>query len=211
LAAQIGIAIENTRLFHEAQAEHARWRATVNDMMAEFVVLCGQRGHLTHFNTSANWLLGQLDSTLSLEEQPAVYGLHAPDGRQLTSDELPPARVLAKRRPVLGAELWLRRPGMPDRWTVWSASPVLGEDAETLGALAVGRDITEQRVLEQQNRSALAVLLRVAVLATSASRRDDPAMLLASLVEVLRELTVVAYAHALLVHEETGRLTPLAL
>jgi PAS domain S-box-containing protein len=210
LAAQIGTAIENTHLFHEAQAEHARWRATVDDM-AELVVLCDPQGYLTHFNTSANWLLGQLDATLSLEEQPAAYGLHAPDGRQLAADELPLARVLATRRPVLEAEIWLRRPNMPDRWTVWSASPVLGVDAETLGAVAVGRDITEQRVLEQQNRSAIAVLLRVANLATAPSRPDDPAILLTRVVEVLRELTAVAYAHASLVDERTGRLAPLAL
>src|SRR6185369_16794418 len=119
--------------------------------------------------------------------------------------------VLATRRPVLEAEIWLRRPGMPDRWTVWSASPVLGVDAEILGAVSVGRDITEQRLLEQQNRSALAVLLRVAKLATAPSRPADPASLLTRVVEILRELTAVAYAHAFLINEETGRLTPLAL
>ncbi len=210
LAAQIGTALENARLFHEAQAEHARWRATVDDM-AELVVLCDPQGYLTHFNTSANWLLGQLDSTLSLEKQPTAYGFHALDGRPLAPEELPLARVLATRRPVLEAEIWLRRPGMPDRWTVWSASPVLGVDAETLGAVSVGRDITEQRLLEQQNRSALAVLLRVAKLATAPSRPADPASLLTRVVEILRELTAVAYAHAFLVNEETGRLTPLAL
>lgn len=210
LAAQIGIAVENMRLFHEAQSEHARWRATVDDM-AELVVLCDPQGHLTHFNTSASWLLGRLDATLPLEEQPATYGFYTPEGQLLHPDELPYARVLATRRPVLEAEIWLRRPGMSDRWTIWSASPVLGADAETLGAVAVGRDITEQRILEQQNRSALGVLLEIAELATDPARPADPAILLTRVVEVLSKLTAVSYTHAFLVNEETGRLTPLAL
>lgn len=210
LAAQIGIALENARLFHEAQAQQARWRATVDDM-AELVVLCDTQGYLTHFNTSANWLLGQLDPTLTLEKQPAAYGFYDANGRPLEPDELPYARVLATRRPVLEAEIWLRRPGMPDRWTIWSASPVLSMDGEALGAVAVGRDITEQRMLEQQNRSALAVLLSVAKLATAPSRPADAVSLLTRVVETLRELTAVAYAHAFLVDDSTGRVTPLAL
>jgi PAS domain S-box-containing protein len=207
LAAQVGIALENARLLQRAETEHARWRAMV-DSMVDLVVVCDAAGHLTHFNASAVRLLGEHDPSLTPEAQPGAYHLYHPGGALYAAAELPLER--ARRTGLPAAETLIVQRGATgtERQILWSSSPIRGLDGTLLGAVAVGRDATRQRLLEEQNSAALQVLLRVAPIVTEPDA--EASSLLIRLAETLSALAAVDSAHAMLV-TPAGRLTPLAI
>src|SRR5262249_52780693 len=102
----------------------------------------------------------------------------------------------------------LRTPDGAEREVLWSAAPVHGPERALLGAVAVGRDVTRQRLLEEQNRAALEVALRVASLVTEPGVKVGP--LLTRLAEALCALAAGDTTEALLVGP-SGRLTPQAI
>lgn len=210
LASQMGIALENARLFREAQAERARWRTTVESMV-DLVVTCDASGYLTHFNAAAERILGPLaDRSLPAAAHPATYGLRHPDGTLLNADELPLTIALRTGQPVADIESVLRAPGGGEMLTIWTGSPIRDESGVLVGAVAVGRDVTRLRRLESQNRAALKVMLRIAHTVSDAALRFNVAGLLEEVARSLADLEAVDCTHAILV-EEPARATPLAM
>jgi PAS domain S-box-containing protein len=209
LAAQVGIALENRRLFREVEAERARWRATL-DGIADLVITCDAGGRITYINPAYARLLGRLVALdVPTTDETARYDMRHPDGRLFTVEELPLQRALAAGQPVAGVEITLPCPAGDRRYTVWAGSPIRGEGGEPVGAVAIGRDVTDAHRLERQNRAALQVLLRIAARVTDPEMRADPAALLPAISADLARMESVDHAHTMLVGED-GRLTPLA-
>ncbi len=210
LAAQVGIAAENARLFREGEAERARWRATVEDL-ADLVVVCDAEGRLTYFNASARRVFGAPDPSLGPEALSDHYGLLHPDGAPFALNELPLQEARLTGQPVPPTSVVLRDADGSERHLVWTASPLRGPGGAIEGATAVGRDLTREELLERQSYSALRVILHLAEIATAPGEVPTPAALLARIVEALLGLGAVGYAHAMLVDEDVGRLRPIAI
>ena len=200
LGAQLGIALKNARLLRETDAEHARWRATV-EAITEMVIVSDASHHLTYFNANAEQILGKLDPGLAPEDLATTFQLHRPDGDLYAVDDLPLGVALRTGEPSPPIPVLIRDAEGGDRRTVWIGSPIRDTAGTLLGAVAVGRDITRQHLLEEQNLAALATLLRVAALVTDTTAPADPATLLAHVAEALHGLTAVDFTHAMLVEE----------
>lgn len=210
LAAQMGIALENARLFREAEAERARWRATVESMV-DLVVTSDANGLLTHCNAAAARFFGPIGTPpLPAEAHPAASRLRREDGTLCPADELPLQRAMSTGRPAVDIELVLRAPDGGEHLTIWTGSPIRAEDGAVVGAVAVGRDITRQRRLEIQNRIALQVMLRIAHTVSNAAMRSNPAALLAEVARPLADMEAVDIAHTMLI-DGLNRPTPLAM
>lgn len=206
LAAQVGIALENGRLLRQAEEEHARWRATV-DSMEELVITCDPAGRITYLNAAAQRAFDALGLLLPGDYFLDASGLAHADGSPYTRHELPLEVARRSGESVSDMVVILRGvEGAADRHTLWSASPVCLPGGAVLGAVATGRDVTGQRLLEEMNRAALDVLLRVAAIVTEPA---EAVTLLERLAEALNGLAAVEQTHAMLIHRE--RLEPLAI
>jgi signal transduction histidine kinase len=209
LAAQMGIALENARLFGSVDAERAQWHATV-DSMGDFVITADAAGRLTHFNAAFVRCFGDRPVPLLAPETiPDTYGPRHPDGSTIALGELPIYRALRTGQPDPDVPVLMRTSAGIERHTIWTTTPIRGTDGALLGAIAVGRDVTRQRRLERQNRAALRVLLRIAATVTDPALRSDPAVLLPRVTEALAQLEAVDQAHTMLIDEDSGRLIPL--
>ncbi len=198
LGAQIGIALENAQLLRETEAERARWHGTIASI-SEMVVTCDAEGKLTYFNPAAESISGQLILGLPREAHAPSYRLFGPNGEPYRTDDLPLMRALQTGQPTPPTLVLIRGADGGDRHTLWTASPLRDAGGTLVGAVAVGRDVTRERLLEQQNVAALDVLLRVASLVTNATLPADGAVLLTNIAEALHGLTAVDFAHAMLV------------
>ena len=210
LGAQIGVALENSRLLRETEAERVRWQGAV-EAIAEMVVTCDATGRLTYFNAAAERVMGQFMAGLASERHAEIYHLFDADSRPFQAEELPLVRALHTGQPTGPILMRIREAEEVDRHTVWTASPLRDSAGTLLGAVAVGRDITRERVLEEQNLAALETLLRVAALVTDAGLPADPATLLTGVTEALQGLAAVDFTHGMLVDERGPELIALRL
>ncbi len=125
-------------------------------------------GRLRRMNSAARALLSRYippdDFSIPAQARAERYGPRSPDGRPLSPEQVPVVRMLqgeiftgAKTTDVLvrtfeGEELWLNMSGTPLRDEVGQIS----------GAIAIARDVSERRQLEQRTRVALETLLQMA-------------------------------------------------
>lgn len=210
LAAHVGIATENARLFRELERERTRWQAAVADMM-ELVVICDAKGHLTYFNTSAERALGPLDSSLTPEAQVAAYSVQYADGRPFSPEDLPLQVALRTGQAVGPTPLVVRAVDGALAHLVWTASPLRRSDGTIEGAVVVGHDVTRLELLERQTYSALRVVLALTELVTQAPSSADAYDLLGRVAHILHGLEAVDYAHAMAIDERTGTVAPVAI
>jgi signal transduction histidine kinase/PAS domain-containing protein len=210
LGAQMGIALENARLYREAETERARWRATV-DSMEDCVVTCDADGQLTYANATFEGLFGRgADASLAPQAHPLAYGLYGPDGGLYAWEDLPLNYARRTQTCISDVEVIVRRADGFERPTIWSGSPIRDEHGTLLGAVAVGRDITDQRRLEGHSQSALNVLLHVLHIVTDPTIWSNAQTLLTRVAEALHELEAADYTRAIY-FDESGRPVPLAL
>lgn len=214
LAAQIGIASENARLFREVEAERAQWHATVEHLVS-LVVVCDAMGHFTYFNASALRAFGPPDSAKPPEAHSTTYEMLHLDGTPVRMEEIPLQRARLTGLPVPPTPMVMRGSDGAWRHCVWTANPLRGPDGAIQGAVAVGRDITHQELLERRSWQALHMILRIAELATEPLTRPllttEPEARLRLIVPALRSFVPDDSVHAMLVDEAAGRLVPIAL
>jgi PAS domain S-box-containing protein len=159
-ADRIALAIERARLFEaeqvarrEAERERARWQAAM-DSAPEFVITCDADLRRTYVNPAYAPLRGgPADPSVPAEEISARYGLYLPNGTDLfPAEQLPVARAVREGRPVHDIEMVLHGPDGEQRLVVWESAPMRSAEGELLGAVSIGRDITERKRLEQALR-----------------------------------------------------------
>jgi PAS domain S-box-containing protein len=204
-ATQAAIAIETARLHEgiqaareQAEAERARWQASM-DNAPELVATCDPTARITYINPTYERLTGvPVDLALPIEAQPTYYGLLTPDGLGLCApNTLPFQRALREGQPVRNIEVLQRAADGTVRLVVWDAAPVYAPQGELLGAVALGRDVSEDRRRIQRERC-LAAVTRAALSAPGPAEIEGRASrVLAALVEHAELPLVAASLHLL--------------
>jgi PAS domain S-box-containing protein len=107
---------------------------------------------LSVFNRAAREFHGLDPSPLTEEEWPEFFHVYHPDGKTLVAaKDLPLARAL-KGEKVTDCELALRAPGEEPNYILVSASPLTSKTGERIGAVATVRDITVEKLQEEEIR-----------------------------------------------------------
>ena len=156
LARRAALAVDNARLYREAQ-QLAAEQAAILSQMADGVAMVNPTGRITFLNEAARYITGY-DPTESLESAVTRHQITTVDGQPYPLEQLPLTRALAHRETVVDARWKLRRPDGMEVALQGSAAPVLGENGELLGAVSTFRDITAQVALEQQKEEFLSAV-----------------------------------------------------
>lgn len=123
---------------------------SVLDTMGDGVIVADPDGRPLLFNATIRGQLGS-DRAGPPETWPSAFGMFLSDGvTRCPPEQVPLTRALAGER-VEPMELWVRMPGMAEaRWHSVNASPIHDERGVLLGAVTVGRDVTERKRAEEQ-------------------------------------------------------------
>ena len=126
---------------------------SIFDHLGEGVMVVDQQGQITEMNPAASRML-QVDlGQQTLQEALASFECFTEDRElQYVAERLPLARALRGEH-VIEETMFVRRAG--SRTGIWlcvTATPVLGDDGQPTGAVAVFRDVSLQR--EAQSRVA---------------------------------------------------------
>ncbi|HEV2458563.1 MAG TPA: ATP-binding protein [Ktedonobacterales bacterium] len=165
LLARVAARLELTRLRREA-AQHVGRLDAVIEAIADAVFIYDAEGRITWMNSAARQMFA-LDSqpeyaSLPLEERMRQVHPRDEHGRLLAPDEMPQRRAL--RGEVLegptAIDIVMRALDGRDVHFNQTGGPVRDAEGTIVGAVAVCRDVTEQRRLEQQLRWQASMLER---------------------------------------------------
>lgn len=138
------------RLLAELSAERARWQATVESML-DPVTVSDAEGHAIYMNEAYFRMLGiPISPGLPVSEHPRYYRLYHPDGTPFAAEDLPLQRAALHNVQVRGVEIVHRRRDGREFTAVFNAAPVYDENGRLVGAVAVGRDVTELRRAQRE-------------------------------------------------------------
>ncbi len=159
---------ERARLIEQFEFERARWQVTVESML-DLVMVSDAEGNMIYVNpATARFLDGQLKPRLAVKDYPEYYHFYDSNGVLFDAEDLPLQRAALSHEQVRNVETFRSAPGKDERVAIWNASPLRDARGNFVGAVAVGRDITEQRraVAERER-----LLAEVQHLAEEARRR----------------------------------------
>ncbi|HEY1067597.1 MAG TPA: ATP-binding protein, partial [Pirellulales bacterium] len=116
------------------------------------IVACDERGERVVFNRQARQMHAGVTDVGAPEEWTARASLYRPDGKTpLPMEEIPLYRAL-QGEVVHDVEMVIAPPGRPPHTVLASGRRLVGPEGEKLGAVAVMRDVTETRRLENHLR-----------------------------------------------------------
>lgn len=171
-AVQAALAVETARLHDEIQVarvaadvHQARWRATVDDLPA-LVCTCDRTLGITYVSPTCARVLGWPSDGDNLVRPPEPW--IARDGffwhstpAPVPSNELPLPRALHENQAVNDITVLHRCLDGRERLIAWNAAPMVTAGGELLGAVAFGRDVTEEH-RRQEREACLAAVSRAA-------------------------------------------------
>lgn len=151
----------------EAQRQAQELEALL-EAMTDSILVYDADGRLQHTNTMARTMLTRYVPqelfSQSVDQRAAQTRLHAPDGKPIALDQIPSVRIL-HGEVLMGAntaDIIVRTFTDEDLWLNMSGTPLRDEKGHITGALAIARDVTERRQLEQRTRHVLDALLQIA-------------------------------------------------
>jgi len=203
MAAQIGLAVGNARLYLDLKASERRFRGLVEN--AEDVIYLTDRiGRIVYANPALDRLLGYGPDVLSTDEVPVLTLVH-PDDRTRLADLLP--RMLAGD--VMRAVEFrvVHRDGSRVFWCSQTNVPLRDEAGAITGMQCIAQDVTTRKALEEQMVRAerLADLGRMA--ATIAHEIRNPLGAIVNVIRLLKHPTSSRDPRLLdIVAEEADRL-----
>jgi PAS domain S-box-containing protein len=157
------IAVENTRLYEQAQkeiAEHMRAEEALRESeerlrslietMAEGVVLIAPDGQIVQANFAAERILGLKRSEIEGRNYVGPeWDILRPDGTPMPPDEMAGPRVMKEKHLVKNVVMGVNRPNGPISWINVSAAPLINEGGELDGVVGTFVDITERKRAEE--------------------------------------------------------------
>jgi MerR family transcriptional regulator/heat shock protein HspR len=193
-AVQAALAVETARL-HDAirvaqdaaDVHRARWQATVDDLPA-LVCTCDRILGITYVSPTCARVLGWPSRGEQLARPPAPWiirgGFFWHDApTSLPPDELPLPRALHERRPVNDITVMHRGVDGQECLIAWDAAPMVNAAGRLLGAVAFGRDVTEERRRQEREACLAAVTRAAAATPDPAGTLDRAARVMQALVE----------------------------
>jgi PAS domain S-box-containing protein len=162
LARRAALAVDNTRLYREAQAGLAREQAlrsaaeklaaeqeAILRQIADGVVIVDGAGRITFANEAARRQFGFETLGVTIEDDAAIRPRLQRDGQQWPSEELPLARAV-RGETVIAADMRFRRADGQEVAALASATPLVSEDGAPFGAVMTISDVSAQATLERQ-------------------------------------------------------------
>lgn len=122
---------------------------TIINNIPEAVIAIDLDGLIISLNRAAQSMLGQQIEDLRLDEWPEKLGLFLEDGRTYyPSEKMPLVRAL-KGESIQAEEMILHHNNLNGVWISMSAKPLEDENEQINGAIALFRDITSRKQIEQ--------------------------------------------------------------
>ncbi len=123
---------------------------SILDGMGDGVVVTASDGRTLLFNREANRLLGVTKRDVPAADWPKTYGLYLNDGVTLLPLEQNPLCRAMTGEALVQLELRVKNPVAPGAIVAITATPLRDPSGTVTGAIALLRDVTQQRNLEQQ-------------------------------------------------------------
>jgi PAS domain S-box-containing protein len=137
------------RQSEERLREQTRILNSILDGIGEGVIVIDPAGRTLLFNSEAQRVLGAQARDVSPAQWAKAYGVYLPDGRTLLpASENPLVLAIAGTRRV-ETEVTIKNGGMPEARVAIVATPLRNDHGEITGAIALLRDVTQRRNLEQ--------------------------------------------------------------
>jgi|GEM_PF-1459480 len=144
-----GVDVTEARAVEKMILEQSATMASVLENMSDGVIVTDAAGSIVLCNDAAERMLGRRRSEFEADAQAEVYHYLEKDGiTPVLPDRIPLSRALRGEH-VEQAELYLALPGHEGRWHSITASPIRSGEF-VIGAVCVGRDVTERKKTEQQ-------------------------------------------------------------
>jgi GAF domain-containing protein len=224
-AVQAAIAIETGNLHAhirttrtQAEAQQARWKAAIDDLPA-LVCICDTELRMTYVSPACAQVLGwpaSGDEAALLRPEDSrdnVATGAAQTARQpeepmggivvIPFAQLPLAQAMAENRTVHGKMLMHRCPDGIMRLVSWDAAPISIPTLGITGAVAVGRDVTEEHRQREREMSLAAVTRASAGAPNSTGGADRATRVMHALAEATSKPVVAATLYLLNAEEET--------
>ena len=133
-----------TAAFASERARAAELESVISQMN-EGVIIVDRKGRYK-INPAAAGIIGRRPSEFrdGVEALIEDFALRDAEGRDLADEETPLWRALRRRESISGEQLKIARTDSEARVIAISATPLVGEQGEQEGAVAVFRDITEE-------------------------------------------------------------------
>ncbi|MHB1132868.1 MAG: PAS domain S-box protein [Chloroflexota bacterium] len=149
---------EGERLMKQLALQRERWRAMI-ESMTDLVAMCDANGRVTYINPAYRRHIGYLvEPGLTLNEHPKYYQLHRTDGTLFAPEDLPLQRAALRGEEVHDVEVVERTADGREFIGLFNAAPLRDPDGQTVGAVVVGRDITDRKRAEEERERLLAQL-----------------------------------------------------
>lgn len=133
-----------------------RWRAAL-DVMPDLVLLCDEQGNITYKNAACYALASGNPSAGPSEREAPSYQIFWQDGSPMLPEERPLQRAVSTGEPQRQVAVRLRWQDRDERLVVWNVNPLRDAAGKLTGAVAVGRDMTNDHSLEQTREDWLAI------------------------------------------------------
>ncbi|MGC8652514.1 MAG: PAS domain S-box protein [Candidatus Kryptoniota bacterium] len=175
-AAEISVGLERLRLSQKI-SQQAEQLKKIFESAYEGIAVVDKLGKVKLINNAARRILGieKLDlehpvglfdaGEVGFSEYSRVYGARKLDGSAMEAGEHPIARAIMEATSVQDSQMLIKHDGW-ERMLSVSAAPLFDEDGSVDGAVAIFRDITDQKKAEmailKQNKM-LSVVNRIAI------------------------------------------------
>jgi len=122
---------------------------SILDGIGEGVIVVDAAGRTLLFNSEAQRVLGAKMHDVAPEHWTQAYGLYMTDGRTLVSAAESPLVLAMHGKPRVEMEAIIKNGGVPEARVAIVATPLRSDTGEVTGAIALLRDVTQKRSLEE--------------------------------------------------------------
>lgn len=133
-----------------------RWRAAL-DVMPDLVLLCDEQGTITYKNAACYALARGYSPAGPSERAAPSWHLFWQDGSPMLPEERPLQQAISTGEAQRQVAVRLRWQDREERLVVWNVNPLRDGAGKLMGAVAVGRDITDDHSLAQAREDWLAI------------------------------------------------------